>query len=230
MSAGPDARSPIASRHSDSAACPLCGARAVRPYHRADQREYVDCARCRLIFVPPRYWPTRDEERARYDQHRNAPADAGYRAFLSRPFRAVLDRVPPPATGLDFGSGPGPTLSTMLEEAGYAVSLFDVYYAPERAVLDRSYDFITCTEVIEHLHEPTRDLRRLVERLVPGGWLIVQTQLLPAKDLFTTTWRYRRDPTHVAFYSVEAFRWLADLLGCRMERPSTDVFALRRSH
>lgn len=209
-------------------ACLLCQARETSVYFEADRRAYYECARCGLVFVPAPYWPTRDQARSRYDQHRNWPDDSGYRSFLSRPMRAVTDRVAPPALGLDFGSGPGPTLSRMLEDAGYSVRLYDPLYAPDETALGRSYDFVTCTEVIEHLGDPVRELRRLVDRLAPGGWLIVQTQLRPARERFTSTWRYRRDPTHVAFYSAATFAYLSGMLGCRLERASDDVFCLGR--
>ncbi len=207
--------------------CPLCEAAESSPYFEDAWRQYLLCARCALVFVPEPYWPTEAEARARYDQHRNDPGDAGYRAFLSRPFEAVRARVSAPAAGLDFGSGPGPTLSVMLEEAGYEMTTYDPLYAPDASALDLQYDFITCTEVIEHLQDPARVLGRLVDHLHPGAWLVIMTQLLPGRDAFTT-WRYRRDRTHLGFYSTATFRHLADMLACRLERAAPDVFALQR--
>ena len=206
--------------------CSLCGSAEARHCLEADGRQYFECVRCRLIFVPSRFWPTPEEEHARYDQHRNSPDDLGYREFLSRPCRAVRDRVPPPATGLDFGSGPGPTLSLMLAGAGYDMRVYDVFYAPDESVLEGPYDFVTCTEVIEHLHDPATVLSGVVERLRPGGWLVVQTQLAPGHEAFAT-WRYRRDQTHVGFYSETTFRHLARMLDCRLERAADDVFAFQ---
>jgi len=206
--------------------CPLCGRGGAGPYFDDRHRRYLECGGCRLVFVPPEYWPTSDREKARYDQHRNSPGDTGYRAFLQDAVLAVRPRVPPPANGLDFGSGPGPTLSVMLEEAGYAMALFDPYYAPDPSVLQRPYDFVTCTEVVEHLRAPAEVFPRLAALLRPAGWLVVMTRLLPARDDFPT-WRYRRDDTHLCFYSESTFEHVARSLGCRLERAAPDVFALQ---
>ena len=32
----------------------------------------------------------------------------------------------------------------------------DLYYYPDKSVLDNSYDVVTATEVIEHLYEPNQ--------------------------------------------------------------------------
>ena len=39
----------------------------------------------------------------------------------------------------------------MLEESGHRVALYDVFYVPDTLALAASYDFITATEVVEHL-------------------------------------------------------------------------------
>ncbi|MEI4850515.1 class I SAM-dependent methyltransferase, partial [Klebsiella pneumoniae] len=81
----------------------------------------------------------------------------------------------PGARGLDFGCGPGPALATMLREAGMDMALFDPFFYPQASVLERQYDFITCTEVVEHLHRPAEVFRQLDRLLAPGGWLGVMT-------------------------------------------------------
>jgi hypothetical protein len=120
-----------------------------------------------------------DEEKARYDQHNNHPDDPDYRAFLSRIFVPMQQRLNPGSCGLDFGSGPGPTLSLMFEEAGHRMTIYDHFYAPTSSTLDQPYDFITATEVVEHLHRPGLELERLWSLLNPSGLLGVMTQLVP---------------------------------------------------
>ena len=110
--------------------------------------------------------------------------------------------------GLDFGSGPGPTLSLMFEEAGYSVAVYDHYYAREPAVLERQYDFITATEVLEHLREPGRELDSLWGCLKPGGNLGVMTKFALDQERFAQ-WHYKNDPTHVCFFSRATLDWLA---------------------
>ena len=69
-----------------------------------------------------------------------------------------------------------PALAAMLRERGLTVALYDPFYAPDESVWSRAYDFITATEVLEHLHEPARELDRLFAALRPGGWLGVMTK------------------------------------------------------
>ena len=49
--------------------------------------------------------------------HNNNPYDSEYRKFLSKIIEPLIDKIIPGAKGLDYGSGPGPTLSLMLETA-----------------------------------------------------------------------------------------------------------------
>ena len=101
------------------------------------------------------------EEKAQYDLHENDPHDLGYRKFLSRLTDPLLAKLPPHSYGLDYGCGPGPTLSVMMHEAGHSMALHDPIYHPNPDALSRSYQFITATEVFEHLHQPARDLDSL---------------------------------------------------------------------
>jgi 2-polyprenyl-3-methyl-5-hydroxy-6-metoxy-1,4-benzoquinol methylase len=150
------------------------------------------------------------EEKARYDLHNNDPNDADYRRFLSQVADPLCQRLPKRAEGLDFGCGPGPTLSVMLEERGYKVDLFDKFYAQDRAVFSRKYDFITATEVLEHLSQPAFELNRLYNMLNPGGVLGVMTEMLPDNTHFAD-WYYKNDPTHIMFFSQKTFQYLAKL-------------------
>ena len=115
----------------------------------------------------------------------------------------------PRSTGLDFGAGPGPTLSVMLSEAGHRVRIYDPFYADHPEVFTQRYDFITATEVLEHLRRPGRELQRLWHCLKPGGVLGVMTKLVRDRAAFAR-WHYISDPTHVCFFSTATFRWLAD--------------------
>ena len=206
--------------------CPLCGATAPR-FHADRRRPYHRCPVCSLIHVPPSHHPDATAERAQYDLHENDPADPGYRRFLSRAEAAVIERVQPPACGLDFGSGPGPTLSIMLGERGYEMSIFDPFYAPDEQVFAHRYDFISATEVFEHLYRPAGELRRLLECLVPGGWLVVMTGRPYGDDESFARWNYTHDPTHVAFFATATFTWIAREYDLHLDIVGPDVVALR---
>lgn len=189
--------------------CPLCGTGGPNPFHEDRARQYLQCTRCSLVFVPPDQQVDAAAERARYDQHRNQPDDIAYRAFLSRLATPLLERLRPGSHGLDFGCGPGPALAQMLTEAGMSMRLYDPFYVPDETVWEERYDFITASEVIEHLRAPEPELDRLFGALRPGGWLAVMTRWVGDVAAFAGS-RYTRDPTHICFYSPATFHWIAD--------------------
>lgn len=125
-------------------------------------------------------------------------------------------------TGLDYGCGPGPTLSVMLEERGFAMEIYDPFFAPEAGVLQRCYDFITCTETVEHFHSPADEFNQLNRLLRPGSWLGVMTEMMPEEGAFAD-WYYVRDPTHVCFYRRQTMDWLARNYGWSAQFPHRNV-------
>jgi hypothetical protein len=208
--------------------CPLCRHDSIVFYHQDARRAYHQCNRCQLVFVPPQYRLSPEAEKAYYDLHRNDPRDTGYRHFLSRLFIPMRERVPAPAKGLDFGSGPGPTLSLMFSEAGYDMAIYDPYYAADTSVLHQRYDFITATEVAEHLFMPGETLTTLLALLRPGGWLGLMTKMVIDQTAFSR-WHYIQDPTHVCFFSRETFIWWASQTGCQVDFVGNDVILLQKS-
>lgn len=211
-----------------SPSCPLCDASESKPFYRDRHRQYFRCGSCNLIHLPPAQHPSCEEERAEYDKHQNSPDDPNYRTFLGRLFTPLLQRLTPQSQGLDFGCGPGPTLSVMFEETGHSMSLYDPLYAPDVVVLARHYDFITATEVVEHLHEPGKELERLWTMLKPGGWLGIMTKLALDEDAFSR-WHYKNDLTHVCFFSTETMSWLANKWQAEYELIGRDVVLFRKA-
>lgn len=207
--------------------CPLCENRQVKPFWRDQQRSYLRCDQCLLVFVPSDYLLSPEAEKAEYDLHRNDPDDFGYRNFLNRLFEPLCDRLNAGAKGLDFGSGPGPTLAPMFAEAGFDMAIFDPFYAPDRSVLQNRYDFISCSEVVEHFHFPGREFQFLWQLLAVEGWLAIMTKLIIDRQAFAS-WHYKNDSTHVAFFSRETFTFLAARLGAHLEFVGSDVILLQK--
>ncbi len=210
-----------------SCSCPLCGAAGAQPFSEDKHRHYRRCSNCHLVFVPAAYRVSAEREKAEYDLHKNSPGDPGYRRFLGRLFVPLQKRLAPGSFGLDFGSGPGPTLSVMFEETGHRMAIHDAFYAPETHVFSERYDFITATEVFEHLHRPGFELERLWGCLKPGGCLGVMTKLVRDREAFAG-WHYKNDITHVCFFSRETFQWLAHRWGARLEFHGDDVILLTK--
>lgn len=209
-------------------ACPLCGGDGLACWHRDARREYWRCATCELVSVPPAFHLQATQEKALYDQHRNDPADAGYRGFLNRLAQPLLVRLPAACDGLDFGCGPGPALAQLLEGAGHRVALYDKFYWPDATVLQRRYRFVTATEVVEHLADPRTTWQLFRDLLLPGGWLGIMTKRTRDQAAFSR-WHYILDPTHISFYGDATFHWIAQQWGFTCSLVGADVVLLQRS-
>ncbi|MGB3200184.1 MAG: class I SAM-dependent methyltransferase [Nodosilinea sp.] len=214
--------------------CPLCAGEQAQEIYRDypskstyGPRAYYRCQCCNLIFVLPDSFLSPQAEKAEYDRHQNHSQDLGYRRFLGRLVDPLLQCLAPQSQGLDFGSGPGPTLSVMLEEAGHTVTIYDSFYADNVAVFDRPYDFITATEVVEHLSQPRLELDRLWRCLRPGGVLGVMTKL-SRDDAAFARWHYKSDRTHICFFSRQTFQWLATRWQADLTILGEDVILLRK--
>ena len=164
--------------------CPLCRSSSVCNYFSEPKRNYLQCQICSLVFVPSFQFITAEEEKSHYDLHQNHPDDQGYRRFLNRVLVPMKEKLKPGDSGLDFGSGPGPTLSLMFEEQGFPMKIYDHFYADDSYVLQKEYDFITATETVEHLHHPKTDLEKLWKILKPGGFLGNMTKLVIERESF----------------------------------------------
>jgi SAM-dependent methyltransferase len=207
--------------------CPLCDHDDADPFFEDQNRIYLRCLNCRLVFVPPCYWLNAEEEKATYDLHENDAQDQGYRQFLSRLSTPLLERLDSNQKGLDYGCGPGPTLSVLLEEQGQQVDLYDPFYYNDPSVFNKNYDFICATEVVEHLHDPKREFAALFKMLNRGGWLAIMTKLVADEHAFRQ-WHYIRDMTHICFYSQSTFEYLAQRFNAGLDVVANDVILLNR--
>lgn len=166
-------------------------------------------------------------ELALYDTHHNDADNAGYRRFLSQLADPLCARLTPGDAGLDYGAGPGPVLAALLRERGFPTAVYDPFFAPESQVLEAEYDFVVCTETMEHFHRPARDFSRLSRLLKPGGWLGLMTELHGGSEAFADWW-YHKDPTHVSFYSPRTIDWVAKRFGFRVDACSGRVALLQK--
>ncbi|MCC5988894.1 MAG: class I SAM-dependent methyltransferase [Pararhodobacter sp.] len=213
--------------HPDPVPCPVCGKAQTEPFLSVERRDYWQCPTCETRFLAPAQRPSRGDEYAHYLHHENDPDESRYRRFLSKLADPLLARLAPGSRGLDYGCGPGPALAAMLREAGHSVALYDPFFAPDPAPLRESYDFVTCTEVAEHFHDPRAEFARLRGLVRPGGWLALMT-CFQTDDARFARWHYRTDPTHVVFYREATLRYLAREWGWLCEVPVKDVALMQR--
>lgn len=203
---------------------------------------------CQLVFVPTQFMLSEDEEKAVYDLHENTVGDTGYEKFLSRAANPVIeyfsterrdDETETAIRGLDFGCGPCTVLANMLSAPPhkFQVDSYDLFYFPQNAhFLQRAdcYDFVTATEVVEHLAEPLAVFRQLWKCLrLDGGILVIMTKRVAGTLDRFRNWHYIRDPTHISFFHEETFNWLSKELPRENEMSivtviSPDVVMLRK--
>ncbi|NNE98128.1 MAG: class I SAM-dependent methyltransferase [Pyrinomonadaceae bacterium] len=207
----------------ESIKCSLCASEKTDFFFEDKFRPYNRCRNCSLIFVTPEFHVSREREKSRYEEHNNDPDDRGYRDFLERITLPIKDKFDPPARGLDFGCGPTTLLADILSEKGFEMDVYDLFYQPDTSVLEKKFDFIVTTEVVEHLAKPLDVFEMLLSMLKPNGMLAVMTRLHDDSIDFKT-WHYKNDPTHICFFSVETFEWLSARLGVEHRRVESDIY------
>ena len=243
-------------------------------------RDFLRCHTCYLTFLEPSQRLAPGDEKERYNLHVNHPSDVNYRKFLNKLVspcakRVLASRATPVLTpeaekehsnksqpwGLDFGCGPGPTVSVMMKEQhGLDMVDWDLYFQPQpelpkefptrliplathlgpglhvledyqAQVLQVHYDYITSTEVIEHISQPAQVFKLFDKLLLPplapgsdsgGGLLALMTGVL-RHDADFSDWHYHRDPTHICFYRPETWEWIAEEFNWALETPHRDV-------
>ena len=207
--------------------CRVCLRNSLAPFLQKDGLNYLRCCKCQATLVSAAQLPSDQTQLQKYQQHENDPLDARYREFLNRLAAPLLAELPANQVGLDFGCGPGPALADMLSQAGHSMRLYDPFFFPDATVLDQQFDFVTCTEVAEHFHQPHAEFKRMVALLKPGGLLALMTSFQHDDSRFAD-WHYRRDPTHVTFYKQETFDFIAAEFGLICEIPCKNVAFLRK--
>lgn len=207
--------------------CSVCEAPETHIFINVNGREYLRCQYCKATMLNPAQWLSAEAEYRQYQGHENNSTDSRYRKFLSKVATPLLKKLTPEKTGLDYGCGPVPVLAQILSEAGHSVCCFDPFFFSDKHLLDQTYDFITCTETMEHFHFPAKEFASFGRILRPGGWLAVMT-CFQTDDARFSSWHYRRDPTHVVFYREKTLRYIAENLGWSCEIPEKDVALMQK--
>ena len=169
------------------------------------------------------------------------PLLPGRRAAADRHVRR-LRRPRPGARVLDVGCGNGEFLLEM-REAGWTAegletdaravarareqaldvrqgTVEDAHYSPQ------SFDAITLSHVLEHLHEPVATLRRCRELLRDDGviWIATPNLSSPGHRRYGRDWRGLEPPRHLVLFTPSALALALDRAGFRvpeLQRPAT---------
>lgn len=96
------------------------------------------------------------------------------------------------------------------------VDQYDLYFFPEKVYQNKKYDLITSTEVFEHLQKPIEILETLVKHINDNGYIILMTKFPPDDDKTFLDWWYRRDVTHISFFTPKSFEIMAEKVGLKV--------------
>jgi len=187
--------------------CKICNSDCYLIYDQQFEIDYHRCKSCGFIYEDPKFHVSFNEELNEYKTHNNSIEDEGYVNMFKR-FMEAFEPFVDNKSLLEYGSGPEPVFSEVLRQSGYKVSSYDPFFLPDETYLEKTYDVITSTEVFEHFVEPLAEIEKLVGLLNDNGVLAVMTQF-PKDDEHFKSWWYRRDKTHISFYTIESFKEIA---------------------
>ncbi len=206
--------------------CKVCGSEDITLYVRNKKREFLRCSLCELVFVPEKFFLTIAQERTRYELHDNSIENKGYTDFLDKVVAIITERFPVDSTILDFGSGAGAVLGTLLHKKRYSCESYDPLFNIQCNDGAKTYDIIVICEVIEHLRLLQDDLAFIKKRLKPHGTVIIRTQLYPDAENFLKWW-YIQDLTHINFFSPITIDFVASQLNRTVSSTAEkDIFLL----
>ena len=157
--------------------------------------------------------------------------------IIQREFAAL----PPGATIVDLGCGPGSILARTTRDQDFAVAadhdpllLATAKGAGATPVLldldgdlplaSASIDVVLCTDVIEHIVEPKRALEEMSRVLRPGGTVIVFTPPYDSMHWNFAEWMHRlitrRPADHISPFTRESLTWWIGryFVDCRLGR------------
>ena len=190
--------------------CIVCKNQEAVDFKNIKQKRYWKCSYCEAIFLDKEFYLSSNDEYKHYLTHNNDVNDPRYKQFLSNLMLPLIERIKLNSIGLDYGCGPGPALSLMLREKGYQMFNYDPFFHPKKSNLLKKYDFISCSETVEHFHNPFYEFTRFNELLNDGGIIGIMTNFHSKENIFEN-WYYIKDPTHVVFYSKNTFLIIAKM-------------------
>jgi len=195
--------------------CQICNHPTKVIHQKSFNIDFRYCWHCEFLFKDPKDYITVEEEKVIYDRHENSIDDPRYIAFFQKFLEeSLFPYIAPQSTGLDFGSGPQPVLATLLRDKySYEMDLYDLHYHNIEIPQDKEYDFITCTEVIEHIDHPLDTFEFLKSHLKVGGVLAMMTMFHRKDEAFFMNWHYMRDMSHISFFTEKTLRYIAEILG-----------------
>ena len=208
--------------------CIVCKNQEAVDFKNIKQKRYWKCSYCEAIFLDKEFYLSSNDEYKHYLTHNNDVNDPRYKKFLSNLMLPLIERIKLNSIGLDYGCGPGPALSLMLREKGYQMFNYDPFFHSKKRNLLKKYDFICCTETVEHFHNPFGEFTRFNELLNNNGTIGIMTNFHSEQDIFEN-WYYIKDPTHVVFYNKKTFQIIAKIFDWNSEFLGNNLVFLEKN-
>jgi len=206
--------------------CIVCKNKKIELFKTIHEKKYWHCINCEAKFLDRKNYIDPINEKKHYLKHNNSIKDPGYRKFLSKLSEPLKKYISINDSGLDYGCGYAPALADIFKEDGFTIDIYDPFFFPNENVFLNKYNFITCSEVFEHLFNPYDEFFKLDALLECNGYLGVMTAFMPSDQEFEG-WYYRRDPTHVVFYNEKTFEVIASQMNWNLIIPSKDIAILK---
>ncbi|MCW8894966.1 class I SAM-dependent methyltransferase [Sulfurimonas sp.] len=197
--------------------CKICQSDTDVISDKKTQKIYHTCLTCEYIFLDEKFYIDETHEKKHYDKHHNNFESLGYVQM----FDNLIDEFIEPNknsinTALDFGCGEGEVLPILLENRNISCDRYDLFYFPKKIYEDKEYDLITSTEVVEHLANPLEMLKKLLSHVKRNGYLLLMSAFHPSDDEKFLKWWYIRDITHIGFFNMSTFKYLAKELNMKI--------------
>ncbi len=197
--------------------CKICQGMTSKMEDQKKSLCYYRCHHCGFIYLDDVHLIDEPSEKKHYEQHNNSFESLGYVKMFEDfidvavvPYEKNIKRV------MDFGCGRGPVLAELLRRRGMEVDKYDLYFYPEKVYEGKAYELIVSTEVFEHLQEPLKILKLLSDHTVTNGYIVLMTRFPPQEDEAFIGWWYRRDVTHISFFTPKSFEVMAEKTGLKM--------------
>ena len=166
-----------------------------------------------MIFVPEPFHISLEDEIDRYLEHENSLQNEGYVNMFKDKINIMRNVCPKIYKVLDYGCGYEPVLKTLLSRESLQVDGYDPNFF-KKGQTRKDYDLVISTETFEHFREPRKEIERILELLTEFGYMAIMTRFYPSENNGPSyhrfeKWYFKRDPSHIAFFTDEAFAWIA---------------------
>lgn len=194
--------------------CILCGSdetKAAAVVTNKSRKTFFRCTKCDFCFLDRTQLLDSSREKARYRLHQNSSDNSGYVNWLGKIADSAMRVVDlRDKNVLDYGCGHTPVLPEILkgkEPRIGKINYYDLYFFPDFDFTEK-YACIFSVEVFEHFRDVYKEVAQVFSLLETGGYIVISTGLLPDEKKFASWW-YIQDATHISFYSLQTFEWLA---------------------